>query len=244
MKSLTLFAAVFSVSFLLHAEAPSTIPCKGLLVPYEQARMASRAQGVIASIKDDGDHVKKGDVVMELENDMEKLQVEQQRHILDLRTFEWNAAEELRKKNVVSQTEGQEKRMNLEVAKVQLAQAEQLLERRKVIAPFDGHVTDQLRKVGEAVDEFVPVLALVDISRVYLEVFLPASRIREVKEGQTVKVRASDLPDRVFEGTVVKLSPTVNAASGEFKVRILIPNEDRALVAGTYATGEILTSPE
>jgi RND family efflux transporter MFP subunit len=220
------------------------IPCKGLLVPYEQARMASRAQGVIATIKDDGEPVKKGEIVMALENDMEKLQVEQQRHVLDLRTFEWNSAEELRKKNVVSQTEGEEKRMNLEVAKVQLAQAEQLLERRKVAAPFDGHVTERLREVGEAVDEFIPVLVLVDVSRLYLEVFLPAARIRDVKEGQTVKVSVPDLPDRVFEGKVVKLSPTVNAASGEFKVRILIPNDDRALVAGTYATAEILTDAQ
>ncbi len=236
-------AVVFFASLALMGtvRCEDTISCKGLLVPYEQARMASRAQGVIAMIKDDGDVVKKGDPVMELEADMEKLQVEQQRHILGLRTFEANSAEELRKKNVVSQTEGEEKRMNLEVAKVQLAQAEQLLERRKVLAPFDGHVTERLREVGEAVDEFVPVLVLVDVSRVYLEVFLPANRIRDVKEGQGVKVRIPDLPDRVFEGTVEKLSPTVNAASGEFKVRILIPNPDHALVAGTSATAEILT---
>jgi membrane fusion protein (multidrug efflux system) len=234
--------AGLAVATVGHGE--EAISCKGLLIPFEQARMASRAQGVIAAIKDDGDVVKKGDVVMELENDMEKLQVEQQKHILGLRAFEWKSTEELRKKSVVSQTEGEEKRMNLEVAKVQLSQAEQLLARRKVIAPFEGHVIDRLREVGEAVDEFVPVLVLVDINRVYLEVFLPASRLRDVKEGQLVKVHVPDLPDRVFEGTVEKLSPTVNAASGEFKVRVLIPNPDHALVAGTYATAEILTPAE
>jgi len=224
---------VFLAAAALVQAAPQDV--KGLLVPYEQARMASRAQGVIGKIKDEGDVVKKGDIVMELENEMETLQVEQQRHILALRTFEWKSAEELRKKNVVSQTEGEEKRMNLEVAKVQLAQAERLLERRKVAAPFDGVVTEQLREVGEAVDEFTPVLILADINRLYLEVFLPAAHIREIKEGQAVTVKVPDLPDRVFEGRVEKLSSVVNAASGEFKVRVIIPNGDRALVAGTYA---------
>lgn len=223
----------------VHAADP--IVAKGLLIPCEQARMASRAQGVIATIKDDGDSVKKGEIVMELEADMEKLQVEQQKHILDLRTFEWNSAEELRKKNVVSQTEGEEKRMNLEVAKVQLAQAQQLLERRKVIAPFDGVVTERLREVGEAVDEFIPVLVLVDINQLYLELFLPAARIRDVQAGQAVTVKTPSLPDRTFEGKIERVSPTVNAASGEFKVRVLVPNPDRALVAGTYATVEIPT---
>ena len=224
---------VFLAAAALVQAAPQDV--KGLLVPYEQARMASRAQGVIGKIKDEGDVVKKGDIVMELENEMETLQVEQQRHILALRTFEWKSAEELRKKNVVSQTEGEEKRMNLEVAKVQLAQAERLLERRKVAAPFDGVVTEQLREVGEAVDEFTPVLILADINRLYLEVFLPAAHIREIKEGQAVTVKVPDLPDRVFEGRVEKLSSVVNAASGEFKVRVIIPNGDRVLVAGTYA---------
>lgn len=244
MNLRTVIVVFFCFANAFPALCGEPITCKGLLVPYEQARMASRAQGVIAVIKDDGDIVKKGDPVMELEADMEKLQVEQQRHVLSLRTFEWNSAEELRKKNVVSQTEGEEKRMNLEVAKVQLAQAEQLLERRNVLAPFDGHVTERLREVGEAVDQFVPVLVLVDISRMYLEIFLPASRIREIKEGQAVKVTVPDLPGRVFDGTVEKLSPTVNAASGEFKVRILIPNADHALVAGTYATAEIQTGDQ
>jgi RND family efflux transporter MFP subunit len=188
--------------------------------------------------------VKKGDIVMALESDMERLQVEQQRHVLALRTFEWKSAEELRKKNVVSQTEGEEKRMNLEVAKVQLAQAEQLLERRKVPAPFDGVVSERLHEVGEAVNEFIPVLLLVDLNQMYLEVFLPAARIREIKEGQPVAVRVPDLPGRLFQGRVEKLSTVVNAASGEFKVRVIIPNTDRALVAGTYAFAEFAPASE
>jgi membrane fusion protein (multidrug efflux system) len=236
MKSALL--AVFLLIGLAGARA-EPISCKGLLVPVEQARMASRSQGVIASIKEDGATVKKGDAVLELENDMEKLQVAQQQHVLALRAFEWNSAEGLRKKNVVSQTEGEEKRMGLEVAKVQLAQAEQLLERRKVLAPFDGLVSEQMREVGEAVDEFVPVLVLVDISRLYLEIFLPAANIRNVHKGQAVSVHVADLPGKVFEGKVDQVSPTVNAASGEFKVRVLVPNPDRELVAGTYATAEI-----
>lgn len=235
MNSSLIFAMAMSATILYASATP--IECKGLLVPYEQARMASRAQGVIGSIKREGDIVKKGDVVMELENDMERLQVEQQRHILDLRTFEWKSAEKLR--GGISQTESEEKRMNLEVAKVQFAQAEQLLERRKVIAPFDGVVSEKLREVGEAVDEFIPVLFLVNLDHLYLEVFLPATRIREIKEGQPVAVSVADLPGRIFEGKVDKLSSVVSAASGEFKVRILISNSDRALVSGTYATAQI-----
>lgn len=218
------------------------IVCKGLLVPYTQARMASRSQGVIESIRDEGEFVKAGEVVMKLESGMEELQVAQQEHILALRDFEWKSADELRRKNVVSATEGEEKRITLEVAKVQLAQARELLSRRTVVAPFDGVVAEQLREVGEAVDEFVPVLVLVDVNTLALEVFLPASRLREIREGQPVTVRIPGEAEKSFQGRVDKVAPVVNAASGDFKVRIVIPNKEGDLVAGTPATAEIQPS--
>lgn len=231
-------AATHAVSAEESADGQPII-CKGLLVPYTQARMASRSQGVIETIRDEGEVVKAGDVVMRLESGMEALQVAQQEHILALRDFEWKSADELRRKNVVSATEGEEKRITLEVAKVQLAQARELLSRRTVLAPFDGVVSEQLREVGEAVDEFVPVLVLVDVNTLALEAFLPASRLKEIREGQSVIVRIPDEPEKSFQGRVDKVAPVVNAASGDFKVRIVIPNKEGALVAGTPATAEI-----
>lgn len=221
-------------------EAPSLQPgafeARGLLVPCEHAKLASRSKGVIEKIKREGDFVKKGDVVMELESDIETLQLQQQKHILDLRTFERNASDELSRQSVISKTEVEEKRVNHEVAKVQLALAGRLLEMRKVFAPFDGVVTDRLRERGEAVDEFTPVIALVNLGRLYLEVFLPAARIRDVRIGETVKVTVDDLPGRSFSGTIDEFAPAVNPASGDFKVRVLVENVQGELVSGTSAT--------
>jgi len=167
---------------------------------------------------------------------MERLQHDQQRHILDLRSFERAASDELSEKSVISKTEVEEKRVNHEVAKVQLELAARLLEMRKVLAPFDGVVAERLRERGEAVDEFTPVVTLVNLNELYLEVFLPAGRLRQVKVGMPVKVAVSDLTDREFAGTVAEVSPAVNPASGEFKVRVLVPNPHGELVAGIPAT--------
>ncbi len=216
--------------------AAATFTAEGLLLPAAQARLASRAKGVIEEIKREGDVVKKGDTVMMLESEMERLQHEQQKHILDLRTFERSASDELSSKSVISKTEVEEKRVNHEVAKVQLEQAGRLLEMRKVLAPFDGVVAERLRERGEAVDEFTPVINLANLDELYLEVFLPAARIRQVRLGEAVRVRLADLPGREFTGTVAEVSPSVNPASGDFKVRVLMPNPEGELVAGTTAS--------
>ncbi len=208
---------------------------KGLLVPFEQARLASRAQGLIARVKEEGERVAKGEVLLELESAMENLQVEQQRHVLALRDFEWKSTDTLRTKDVVSRTEAEEKRIAREIADVQLAQAVQLLDRRKVYAPFDGVVTEKMRHVGEAVDEFVPVLQVVNVDTLYLELFLPASRRSSVHEGLEVMVETPAQPGRSFPGRVARLSGAVNPASGEFKVRIIVPNPGHTLTPGTEA---------
>lgn len=209
---------------------------EGLLLPSAQAKLASRAKGVIEQIKREGDAVKAGETVMLLESEMERLQHDQQRHILDLRSFERAASDELAQKSVISKTEVEEKRVNHEVAKVQLELAGRLLEMRKVVAPFDGVVSERLRERGEAVDEFTPVITLVNLKDLNLEVFLPAVRLRQVKVGAPVKVSVADLPAQEFGGVVAEVSPGVNPASGEFKVRVRVSNPDGRLVAGTPAT--------
>lgn len=212
---------------------------EGLLMPYEQARLASRAQGVIATIREEGDEVRKGDVVMQLETEMEQLQVRQQEHIRALREVEHHSAEELGRKDAISKNEREEKRISLEVAKVQHDQTKELLARRSLYAPFDGVIAERLRQRGEAVDEFVPVLLLADINLLALEAYLPSKLISVVAAGQKVIVRVHDLPERTFEGEVTKVSPVVNAASGEFKIKITVPNPKREISAGMRASAEI-----
>lgn len=222
---------------------PGRLTCQGFLVPYSQARIASRDQGVIAMIRREGEKVKPGTTLLELEKDMANLQVSQQQHILNLRETEWKSASELREKDVVSENELQEKLISMRVASVQLEQARELLNRRTVSAPFAGVVSERLREVGEAVDEFTPVLVLVQVDWLALEAFLPSSRIRDVRKGQKVRISIPALPGKSFAGTVAHVAPVVNAASGEFKIRVAIPNPDGELVAGMPATAEIDLTP-
>ena len=237
LLSLLMFASACGATVARAVEVPiASFSVEGLLLPSAQAKLASRAKGVIEEIKREGDAVKKGETVMVLESDMEHLQHEQQKHILGLRSFERATSDELSEKSVISKTEVEEKRVNHEVAKVQLELAARLLEMRKVLAPFDGVVSERLRERGEAVDEFTPVVTLVSLDELYLEVFLPAARLREVKVGSPVRVSVADLSGREFAGVVAEVSPSVNPASGEFKVRVRVPNRQGELVAGTPAT--------
>lgn len=217
------------------------IEAKGLLKPFREVRLASRSQGVIRMIKEEGTQVKEGEAVLVLEDAAEKLEVEKQKQVLEMRAFEGDAGKALDSTGAISKIEGKEKAINHEVAKLLLAEAVEMLNRRSVYAPFPGVITERLREVGEAVDEFVPVMTMMDINRLYFEVYLPSDRIRDVAEGQRAEVKIDSFPERTFPGTVRLVSPVVNAASSEFKVKIEVENSDGRLSSGLSGMCRIFT---
>lgn len=221
-------------------EVGETPEFSGILKPFREVRLASRSQGVIQQIFEEGTVVKQGTPVMVLEDAMEKLQLAQQRQVFAMREFESKASEKLGNQAAISRQEAMEKLINFEISKIQLDQAQENLDRRKVLAPFNGVITERLREVGEAVDEFVPVMTMVDLSKLYFEAYLPADQIRHVQEGQTVELRIRTHPEKIFQGVVRLKSPVVNAASTEFKIKVEVDNSDHQLSSGVSGTGRLL----
>ena len=94
-----------------------------------------------------------------------------------------------------------------------------------------------MRSIGEATDNYLPLLTLVDLSKLYLETYLPANRLRDVQPGQPVEVSVPDLPGKKFAGSIDFIAPVIDPASGEFRVKIVLDNSAHALRSGMSAVG-------
>jgi multidrug efflux pump subunit AcrA (membrane-fusion protein) len=64
-----------------------------------------------------------------------------------------------------------------------------------------------------------------------------ASRLRP---GQTVDLLAESLPGQAISGRVVRVNPTVDTASRTFQIEVAVPNAERLLKPGSFATASIL----
>lgn len=236
---LAMVGAASALSDTESGHQPQTISVEGTLIPVREVHQASRSKGVIRFIREEGDRVHQGEPLLILEDSVEKLEVDRQKKILELRDVENSAEEQLRKKDVVSAMELAEKRLNLDLARLNLQQSVEILDRRTVTAPFDGVVTQRLRSGGEAVDELAQVVTMVDVGNLYLEFHLPAGMLGRVKVGQPVTIHVDTPVPADASGTIQLCSPVVNPASREFKVRVLVPNPDGRLTAGVSARGVI-----
>lgn len=237
---LILFVAVLAAQETRSQSLPEgTIEVRGLLKPVREVKLASRSQGVIQEIREEGVEVASGEVVLRLEDARERIEVAKQQRVLEMREFEGQAGKALDSSGSISRIEGMEKKLNHEVAKLLLAEANELLDSRRVVAPFSGVVTERMREVGEAVDEFVPVLTMVDLNSLYFEAHLPAARVRDLVEGQKAEISIDTQPGKSFPGFVKMISPVVNAASSEFKIRILLENSERLIHPGIGGSAKI-----
>ena len=99
-------------------------------------------------------------------------------------------------------------------AEANLAEAKEALERCTLVAPFDGVITAVNAQVGDTVNANATVLTIADLSQVVLEVYLDETDWAMVNVGYEVEVTFDALPDQVFKGKIVRVSPQLVTVSG------------------------------
>lgn len=203
----------------------------------EQVYYAPAATGRIEKIYVEvGDRIKKGQLLVE----MDRTNLQQAEVQLKNLETEYNRAKMLNETQSISKQAYDAAVTQYEVAKTNV---DFLKENTRMLAPFDGVVTGKYFENGEvytgaafggaskpsiiAIEKINPLKAYVNLSEQY---FL------SVKKGTKVELKSNLYPDRVFEGQVSIVYPTIDPASRTFTVEVKIPNADEALRPGMYGT--------
>ena len=113
-----------------------------------------------------------------------------------------------------------------------------------IYAPQDGVVIDLNIREGAFVPPSTSVVSLVDLSSVWLMADIFESQIDWVKEGQTAEAKLSFMPDKIWEGTVEYVYPTVDQKTRSVKARLRFDNVDELLKPNMYASVTIFARPK
>ena len=232
-----------------------TLSLPGSLQGFQQSPLAARSAGYVRRwTRDIGSHVEKGELLAEIESpeiDQQLSQSEAARQqaaaslaLARSTTERWEA---LRRKDVVSQQELDEKRSaaaqaeaNLAAAGANVQRLRQLQGFTRVTAPFAGTITRRNVDVGDLIDssgKTLFVLTQMDPLRVYVNV--PQSYAQLVRAGQPVVVTQSELRGRRFPGEVARTAASIDAASRTMQVEIALRNPNGVLLPGAYVQVEL-----
>lgn len=228
--------------------------------PQQIVKLASPVVGVIARLDvDRGDIVRKGQIVGKIEDGVEAASLalagakatndhvvkSAESRVLFLRRKHGRLSE-LHTKSIsslatleeaeaelqIAEQQLKEAHLNRELARLEVAHAEEVLNQRTLRSPINGVVVERLLVPGEYRNDQSPILTLAQIDLLRVEVFVPIAHFGTIWVGSKAEVRPEYPVGGAFVATVAVVDHVLDAASGTFGVRLALPNPQLALPSG------------
>jgi membrane fusion protein, multidrug efflux system len=227
----------------------------GSVQPEKRADLRAEVAAVVtAVVKDNGEAVKRNDLLMRLDDTSirESLQSadagsraaaqafeQAQRQVERLKTLQ---AQGMTSAQALDDAEGRRNSAQSELvaARGRVVSAQQQLRRTEVRAPFDGVVSERKASVGDTAAIGKELVKVIDPRGMRFEGLISADRMDDVKVGQRVVFRINGFGDEEFAGTVKRIDATANATTRQVEVMVAFAEGAKApRVAGLYAEGRI-----
>ena len=267
-------AAILSVN-VVHPVAGSKaddLALPGSVQAFTDTPIYSRTNGYLKKwYFDIGGHVRKGDLLAEIETPEIDQQLDQSRaelermqanaHLAGVTSNRWQM---LLAKHAVSQQEADQTRANyiaaqaaVDASKANVRRLEQLQSYERVIAPFDGIVTARNTDIGDLIDAGSGAsnprelfhLDAIDKLRVYVAV--PEVYSDSIHDGDSAMLTQDSDPERRISGTIVRNANAIDHSTRTLNVEVDVDNAKRVLRPGAYvfvhfhlpAVGDAVTIP-
>jgi RND family efflux transporter MFP subunit len=216
---------------------------RGFLMPIASRQLGARGPGVVEKIgAAEGQFVKEGDLLVQLNADVERADVSRAMAMNEVANSEINRTKrdldqlsQLRKDSIGSQKSLDDARYAYEVALgrqkqaiADLEMAQARLNERKIVAPISGLLFRRNRDVGESVDRQEIVVRLIDVTKLELVVYAGAELLGKFKTGGEFRIMIESGPAHgtVINGVVFNIDPVMDPESGTFRVRVQVqPSE-------------------
>ena len=190
----------------------------------------------------DGQRVRKGALLAQLDDQLPRAQVAQAQAEVSIARANDQRNRELVAQGFVSQRTRDESAANLQVAQAKLALAEATAARLRIVAPFDGVAGIGKVSVGEYVKDGAEIVNLEDLDHLFVDFRLPERYQSEVRVGQAVQVALDALPGVPRSAQVRALDPLIDADGRSLAVRASLDNPGLQLRPGMFARATLQLS--
>lgn len=262
----TCLSLVVCINFFPRVTVAGELEVSGITEPCKDSTLSSNVAGVISAIlRKEGEFVKQGEVILELENEQETLEVARRKIISDSKV-ELNAAAQrtktlkddydntrrvLEATASVSQEELDKKELEYKLAKAEfdglrIAEDRELIEyeiakaqldKRKITAPFDGVMVKIFLRIGEGCSAQQPLARIVDTRQCRFITHMDAAASKNLKKGNKAVLKLTgNNPETVLQGVIEYVSAVVDPSSSLREVKVLFDNPNGEVSAGISAT--------
>ena len=211
------------------------------LVAEAESEVVTKTSGVVLKIHvEEGDRVKAGQVLAELDSDRQRLSLRQSQTNLAKLENDFKRQSEMISRKLISQDVYDRSKFDIDTQRAAVDMMKLDLSYTQIRAPIDGVVSKRNVKLGNLIQLNQPLFKIDDFDPLEATVNVPEREMRLIAAKQPVQMLVDALPDAVFTGTVGRVSPVVDAGTGTFRVVAQFKDETGRLRSGMFGRVRII----
>jgi len=187
----------------------------------------------------EGDRVKKGQILMELDSRVLTNSIEELKNQIDLATIVYNKQKSLWDQKIGSEMQYLEAKTNKDGLERKLQTINSQLENYHIMAPFDGLVDEIFPKVGEMASPAMPLLRVMNLDQVYLKADVSEDYFGRIKVGDTAIIDFQSIGIEL-KSSITRIGNYINPNNRTFKIRFELDNKAQHLVPNMLAVVKVL----
>lgn len=217
------------------------VPVSGTLHPLVDIRIASPIPEVLEAVYvREGQAVTQGQALARFRTDAAGPAALSAEAAVRLDSADYIRMQNLYKEGAVSERDVQNAEVVLRAAQATAASAEKKFGESTVRAPVSGVITTKAVDAGDRVKDGDQMFQLANISQLEFEATVPSEFAAQVHQGDAVSLTVTGLAGVQVHGRIARVNATVDPATRQLKVYVSVPNGERKLVGGLFASGRVI----
>lgn len=217
------------------------LPALGTVEALHAVTISPEVGGVVSDILfESGHQVEAGQILIRLNDDAEQAELNRYKAQLNLARVALERSQKLTKSRATSAAELDQKEAQQDEAKALVQQAESIIRKKNLTAPFPGVLGIRQVNLGQYLQPGTSIVTLTDASKVYVNFTRPESDRAALSVGQTVHVQVDAYPGRVFEGTLTSIDPKIDRHTRTISLQATFDNTEAFLTPGMFAEVTII----
>ncbi len=192
---------------------------------------------------EDGQQVKKGDLLVTLDKGEEDANLKASEAMLSESRSSYSRAQNLQNNSALSKGALQERLASLRQSEAAVESMKARIDELTITAPFDGILGLREVSVGALVQPGDIITTIDDLSQIKVDFDVPSVFLSTLKPGLPIVGQVEAFGDREFKGKVHTINTQVDPITRTVKVRAIVPNEDLVLKPGLLMSITLLKNP-
>ena len=202
---------------------------------FAEADVIAKVGGEVRQLLvEEGDEVRKGQVLARLDGERLKLELNESEAKLRKLQRDYERNIDLQSKGLISDGDFEKIKYEMEALEAAFNLASLELDYTQIRAPIDGVVARRFVKLGNTISEGDALFKVTSLEPLVAYLHVPEREYRNVDPGQTVGIEIDALGGDTIVATVSRVSPVVDPQTGTFKITVEIIDQQRRIKPGMF----------